>query len=294
MEHQRIRSLRCEIGESPLWSGPEQAWYWVDIVARAVWRYTPGSDVLRRWQTPEMVACIARTTDGSLIAGMESGIFRLTLGLDEFAEATRLTPVEHASSHMRFNDGRCDRQGRFWSGTMLMDMAQARPVGRLYRYEGSDAKLAPLVDDLIVQNGLAWSPDGRTMYLSDSHPTRRMIWAYDFDPDEGVPSGRRVFADMRAHAPGRPDGAAMDVDGCYWICANDGGAVLRFTPLGKLDRAIPVPMTKPAMCTFGGVNHDVLLVTSIGFNQPAADPWAGAVLAVDPGVQGMPEALFKF
>jgi sugar lactone lactonase YvrE len=150
-----------------------------------------------------------------------------------------------------------------------------------------------VVDKLITQNGLAWSPDGRTMYLSDSHPNRRLIWAYDFDPDDGVPSNRRVFVDMHDYPPGRPDGAAMDVDGCYWICANDGSELLRFTPKGELDRSLPLPMAKPSMCAFGGPNLDSLLVTSIGANRRPDDAWAGSVVVVQPGVQGMPEPKFK-
>jgi sugar lactone lactonase YvrE len=194
---------------------------------------------------------------------------------------------------MRFNDGRCDRQGRFWSGTMFMDMGEASPVGNLHCYSGERGLSGPVVDGLITQNGLAWSPDGRTMYLSDSHPQRRLVWAFDFDCDQGMPSNRRVFVDMHGHPPGRPDGAAMDADGCYWICANDGAAVLRFTPQGKLDRSIALPMAKPSMCAFGGPNLDSLLVTSIGANRGAQDAWAGSVLVLRPGVQGMPEPKFK-
>ncbi|MBV8037222.1 SMP-30/gluconolactonase/LRE family protein [Roseateles sp.] len=293
MEFQRIGSLVCEVGESPLWSEAEQAWYWVDIEGRAIWRHQPAGGALRCWHAPEMVACITLAADGGMIAGMQSGIFRLALGTGEQAEVTRLVPVNHARSPMRFNDGRCDRQGRFWCGSMFTDMAAELAVGRLYRYSGAQDTLTPFVDNLIVQNGLAWSPDGRTMYLSDSHPRRRLIWEYDFDPDDGVPSNARIFADMRMHGPGRPDGAAMDVDGCYWTCANDGGAVLRFTPQGKLDRSLSVPMAKPSMCAFGGLDRDVLLVTSIAANRRDDDLWAGAVITLDPGVQGMPETPFR-
>jgi sugar lactone lactonase YvrE len=97
---------------------------------------------------------------------------------------------------------------------------------------------------------------------------------------------------MNEHRPGRPDGAAMDADGCYWICANDGSAVMRFTPQGILDRTIPLPMIKPSMCAFGGARLDTLLVTSIGVNKPAGDEWAGAVITLYPGVAGMPETPF--
>jgi sugar lactone lactonase YvrE len=294
MDLQRVGTLVCEVGESPVWSDRDAAWLWVDIPGRRIWRFVPGSGALRSWSTAEMAACIALAEDGSLVAGMESGVFRIEL--DESSDAARaqlLAPVRHARENMRFNDGRCDRQGRFWSGTMFMDMSQASDAGNLYCYTTASGLSAPVVDKLITQNGLAWSPDGRTMYLSDSHPNRRLIWAYDFDPDDGVPSNRRVFVDMHDYPPGRPDGAAMDADGCYWVCANDGSELLRFTPKGELDRSLPLPMAKPSMCAFGGPNLDSLLVTSIGANRRPDDAWAGSVVVLQPGVQGMPEPKFK-
>jgi sugar lactone lactonase YvrE len=250
------------VGESPTWSAAESAWYWVDIPAKRVWRLDGATGAARFWTTTEMVACVAARSGGGLIAGMEAGIFSLELGEAEAAVQTRLAaPVAGLGAGMRFNDGRCDRQGRFWSGTMFMDMSAARAVGELYRYDARGIS-APVVSELITQNGLAFSPDGRTMYLSDSHPARRVVWEFDYDIDDGVPSHKRVFADLSTYV-GRPDGAAIDSDGCYWICGNDGGVVLRFTPDGKLDRRVEVPMLKPAMCAFGGKDLDTLMVTSI-------------------------------
>ncbi len=134
---------------------------------------------------------------------------------------------------MRFNDGRCDRQGR-WAGTMVRDMSLARPVGGLYR---SAAGLsAPQVQGLVTQNGLAFSPDGRTMYLSDSHPTVQTIWTLPLHDDGTVGERRLRGYDRPAR---RPDGAAVDAEGCYWICANDAGLVHRFTPDGRLDQFHP-------------------------------------------------------
>ena len=175
---------------------------------------------------------------------------------------------------------------------MFTDMAAQRSIGNLYRYSAATGISREIVSGLIVQNGLAWSPDGRTMYLSDSHPTRRLIWAFDYDADEGVPENQRVFVDMNAY-PGRPDGAAVDSDGCYWVCANDGGCILRFTPGGKLDRRIDLPMAKPSMCAFGGPNLELLLVTSIGAGKAEDDAWAGAVLMLRPGVSGIAETVFR-
>ena len=279
-------------GESPVWHVGEQALYWVDIPARALWRRDAATGALASWLAPEMLACIAwGGRPGRWIAGMESGIFELQTHGAEL-QSRRLAAVEHAEPNMRFNDGRCDRQGRFWAGTMVMNMGLASTAGALYRYDA--AGLQRVIDGLITPNGLAFSPDGRVMYLSDSHPAVQSIWAFDYDIATGLPSNRRLFVDMNAF-PGRPDGAAVDADGCYWICGNDAGLIHRFTPAGKLDRSLAVPVKKPAMCAFGGAGLDTLFVTSI---RPGGDvdlsdqPLAGSVFALCPGVCGLPEPRF--
>jgi len=290
MEIQRIPGVHCATGESPFWHAAQVAWYWVDIPARRIWRMDHASGALRNWLAPEMVACIAAGADGSLVAGMETGIFRLQLGEDGLAQASRLAapPDAELGEGMRFNDGRCDRRGRFWSGTMFMDMGAARAVGGLYSYSGEQGLRGPVVSGMLTQNGLAWSPDGRTMYLSDSHPLKRTVWAFDYDVDSGTPHKQRVFLDLSGQK-GRPDGAAVDADGCYWTCANDGGLLQRFTPAGQLDREIALPMAKPAMCAFGGPALDTLLVTSI---DPGTGGDAGSVVLLRPGVQGVAETPF--
>ncbi|MFL6675215.1 MAG: SMP-30/gluconolactonase/LRE family protein [Massilia sp.] len=289
---ERVGPARCAVGESPVWSAREGAWYWVDIVAKTIWRLDGASGAVTSWNTAELVACIAPQEGGGMIAGMESGLFSLALGAAGAVQARLLASPSGLGPGMRFNDGRCDRQGRFWSGTMFMDMAAARPDGKLYRYTAEQGLSAPFADQLLTQNGLAWSPDGRTMYLSDSHPQSQQVWAFDYDVATGTPSNRRLFVDMRDY-PGRPDGAAVDSDGCYWICGNDAGCILRFTPGGRLDRKIELPMTKPSMCSFGGTGLDTLLVTSISAGQNPADPWAGAALLLRPGVQGVAETPFR-
>ena len=288
---ERVAGITCAVAESPVWDGAG-AWLWVDIPAKTVWRLDASTGHARKWTTPEMVACIAMADDGTLIAGMQSGMFSLTLGEAPDAAAQFLAAPPELKPGMRFNDGRCDRQGRFWSGTMYLDMAEARAEGQLFRYDAAAGMSAPVVSELMVQNGLGFSPDGRTMYLSDSHPQRQLIWAFDYDTDSGTPSRQRLFVDMNVHQ-GRPDGAAVDADGCYWICGNDGGRVLRFTPGGKLDRTIEVPMAKPSMCTFGGADLDTLLVTSISAGAPQGDTEAGTMVLMRVGVEGMPETPFR-
>ncbi|MGS0744048.1 SMP-30/gluconolactonase/LRE family protein [Glaciimonas sp. GG7] len=274
----------CAVGESPIWCARHALWYWVDIAARKIWQFNRASGAARYWLCDEMVACIALTEQGNLIAGMESGLFAVRLpALEDRAEARPLASPPELVSGQRFNDGRCDRQGRFWSGTMALNMASALAHGHLYRYDFVHGLSIPIVSDLFVQNGLAWSPDGRTMYLSDSHPSRRVVWAFDYDIDSGTPSAQRVFIDMAQHC-GRPDGAAIDVDGGYWTCANDAGRLLRFTAKGELDQSIALPFTKPSMCSFGGAHMESLLVTSISAGAPVGDTMAGTVVMLNPGV----------
>ncbi|MDE1169288.1 MAG: SMP-30/gluconolactonase/LRE family protein [Pseudomonas sp.] len=278
-------------GESPVWVPSEQALYWVDIPGKALHRWDTLNQQHSAWATAQMPACIARNPHGNWIAGMEDGVYQLVLNADGSVTSTLLSRVEHALPGMRFNDGRCDRQGRFWAGTMVMDMAQNRDAGVLYRYSGGH--LSEQFAGFTTPNGLAFSPDGATMYLSDSHPSVQRIWAFDYDTASGTPHNRRLFVDMNAY-PGRPDGAAMDSDGCYWICGNDAGLIHRFTPEGKLDRSVAVPVKKPAMCAFGGRELDTLYVTSIRPGGDVSDqPLAGGVFAIDVGVRGVVESQWQ-
>lgn len=290
-----ILDCRNGVGESPVWVAGESSLYWVDIPAKALWRWRSTDGATTTWNLPEMAGCIAHIGDNRWVAGLEHIIATLTLQPGGLVATTPLAAAQHALPGMRFNDGRCDRQGRFLAGTMFMDMAAAKPVGAVYSIR-SDSPPRVLLDGLITPNGMAFSPDGRTMYLSDSHPDVQTIWSFDYDTDTGEPGNRRVFVDMKP-LPGRPDGAAVDEDGCYWICGNDAGLVHRFTPDGKLDRSLAVPVKKPAMCAFGGENLDTLFVTSIrpgGVDEAglADQPLAGGVFALRAGVRGIPEPRF--
>jgi sugar lactone lactonase YvrE len=289
MEAELIVDARNGVGESPVWSAAEQALWWVDIPGKRLNRWQAANGHVDQWKTREMCGCIAPRAGGGWLGAMETGVFHLEPGERGSLLVRHVAGVEHARHGMRFNDGRCDRQGRLRAGTMLMDMARGEPVGVLYGLDGQQEPRT-LVSGLIVPNGLAFSPDGKTMYLSDSHPSVQTIWAFDYDTETGTPSRQRVFADM-TYLPGRPDGAAVDQDGCYWICGNDAGLVHRFTPAGELDRSLAVPVKKPAMCAFGGPQLDTLYVTSIrpqGIDL-SDQPLAGGVFALRPGTRGLPE-----
>jgi sugar lactone lactonase YvrE len=293
MQAELIVDARNAVGESPVWVPQDNALYWVDIPNGGLQRWSADTGHVHAWKTPEMLACIARHRRGGWIAGMESGFFHLHPHSDASLDSERLASVAHSRNDMRLNDGRCDRQGRFWAGSMVLDMGLNLPEGRLYRYgTGQSGVIEAQLDGFIVPNGLGFSPDGKTMYVSDSHPAVQLIWAFDYDTDSGTPSNRRVFIDMN-HFTGRPDGAAVDAEGFYWICANDAGLIHRFAPDGRLDFSLAVPVKKPTMCAFGGSRMDTLFVTSI---RPGDDhdpqSLAGGVFALNPNVKGLPEPIF--
>ncbi len=288
-----VLDAQNSVGESPIWHSPTQALFWVDIVNRTVFSLSPSTGVARQWLLPEMVGAIAHIENDRWLLAMESGIFEATLGASTHPEDLQIRlAAQHASSAMRFNDGRCDRQGRFLVSTMVNDMSAAKPLGSLVQL-GHGSSASYFRETLIVGNGLAFSNNGTTMYLSDSHPNMQYVWRHSYDVENGVPSQRELFVDFNA-LDGRPDGAAIDADDCYWICANDGAAVYRFTPGGRLDQVVKLPVKKPSMCAFGGPDFDTLFVTSIrpeGIDL-SDQPLAGAVFAFRPGVKGLPESKF--
>jgi sugar lactone lactonase YvrE len=281
------------VGESPVWVAEHDALYWTDIPNRTVHRLAYPSGETTQWTFEEMIGSIAHCGGEQWLLAMETGLFTTKLSKGQKASTSLLAPVNHPSPNMRFNDGRCDRQGRFLASTMFNDMAAAAQIGSLLQL--TSANLRTIHDKtLITGNGLAFNAAGDQMYLSDSHPKVQTVWRYHYDQDSGTPHNPELFIDFKA-LHGRPDGAAIDSDDCYWICANDGSAVMRFTPEGKLDRRIDLPIKKPAMCAYGGAGLDTLFITSIrpGGIDLSDQPLAGSVFAVRPGVSGLAEPPFK-
>jgi sugar lactone lactonase YvrE len=285
-----VSTTRDKVGESPVWDTRTQALFWVDIEGRHIHRLDWVSRQQQTWDTPERVGCIALADGGVLVAAMETGVFSVRLQLAPAATFTRLAAITHPMPNMRFNDGRCDASGRLWISTMCMDMSLAAPVGAWYCLD--ERGLSPAhCEGLVTPNGLAFSPDNTTMYFSDSHPSVQKVWAFDFDLPQGRIGAGREFLDM-THLPGRPDGAAVDSEGCYWICGNDAGLVHRIAPDGAVLASVPVPVAKPSMCAFGGPELDTLFVTSIcPVGVPAG--LCGAVFAIDVDVRGRPEPRFS-
>ena len=262
-----VSTGRDKVGESPVWDDQAQALYWVDIEGRHIHRLDWASKVQQTWNTAERVGCIALATDGRVIARCAFPVAGLL---------SDQGPAQVAREHEALVEA--------------AGMALAAAVGAWYCLD--ERGLSPAhCDGLITPNGLAFSPDKRTMYFSDSHPSVQKIWAFDFDLALGQVGEGREFLDM-TQMPGRPDGAAVDSEGCYWICGNDAGLVHRIAPGGEWLSSLQVPVAKPSMCAFGGPQLDTLLVTSIC---PAgvSGGLCGAVFALDAGIRGRPEPRFS-
>jgi len=284
-----VLDARAELGECPVWSAPEQALYWIDIRAPALHRLDPATGESLTWPMPSRIGSFGLRESGTgAVVALVDGFHLLdfdTGGL-EF-----LVGPEHVPG-TRFNDGKVAPDGRFWAGTMDEE-ALSRPIAVLYRLD-PDHTLHPMVDDLIVSNGLGWTADGRTMYHSDSKG--QVIWAYDYDPATGTPSNRRVLA-RPTEQIGRPDGAAVDEQGYYWSAGISAGVLNRWSPDGALDRSIPLPCTNPTAPCFGGPDLKTIFVTSLRHDLPAdvlaAKPLSGGIFAVEVDVPGVPISRYR-
>jgi len=283
-----VVNARDQLGETPLWCPRSNRLWWIDIERPKLQSVDPMSG-------QHEVFPFASTFLGSLALHAAGGFMvALDNTLHHFDPASLqskpIAEVEPFSLGTRLNDGRCDRSGRFWVGTM--DAAIEKPLGSFYRIEPS-GETNRLFGDIIVTNSVAISPDSRTLYMSD---TRRFtLWAFDLDLDDGVLSNRRVFVDYRTNS-GRPDGACVDSEGCVWNAVFAGSRVVRYTPAGSIDRVIDLPVTNPTCVCFGDPDLSTLYIsTATKMIEPdilAQETLAGALLACRVGVKGLPEAMF--
>ena len=279
------------LGESPVWHPREQVLYYCDIPGHQLQRFDPASGELRHWQFDTDVASLAPKLDGTLLLAMRDGLWRFDPASGERA---RIAEPPYDPSNERFNDGKCDAQGRFWVGTIYEPRDPA--LASLHCY--ARGKLARKLEGITVLNGLAWSPNGRTMHWSDTKA--HTIYAADFDLASGRLSRRRAFASFALKDSaqplerygGRPDGAAMDAEGCYWVAMFEGQRLLRLSPEGEIVREVALPVRCPTMPCFGGPDLKTIYITTARDKRPAAEliaqPFAGCVLAFDVDVPGLP------
>jgi sugar lactone lactonase YvrE len=273
------------LGECPLWDDRTETLWWVDILASSL-KCFDGS--VKTYCLPEAAGSFAFREKTGLLAAMKSGIYLL-----DPADLSRkiVAQPEKEIKTNRFNDGRCDRAGRFWVGTMTEEPPRG-PSGALYRVSPGGA-CERVRTGILIPNSLAWSPDSRTMYFADS--VRDVIWSFDYDLQAGELSKERVFVDGAAN-PGSPDGSCVDADGCLWNAEYGGARVVRYTPQGKIDRVIELPVQNPTCCCFGGERLDTLYITTAAQGLSEIDfekqPLAGSVFAARPGVAGLAESRF--
>jgi sugar lactone lactonase YvrE len=284
----RVVDTYDDLGECCLWCPLTKRVWWLDIRKPSLQSYDPVSRQHEVYLLPgRYCGCAALRKSGGLVVALDDGLHGFNPAnkkLQYLVHAERDEPAN------RYNDGRCDRRGRLWIGTMDIDMRRAS--GSFYRVS-ADRSTTRLFDGVTVPNSTAFSPDDRTLYFADS--PRRTIWAFDFNLHAGSIGERRVFAEITGRS-GYPDGSCVDAEGFLWNAEYAGGRVTRYAPDGRVDRHIELPVTNPTCCCFGGETLDTLYVTSAtaspktGEGVPSA--LAGGLLAVDVGVRGLPESCF--
>ena len=283
-----VLDAHATIGEAPTWVAAERALYWIDIKAPALFRYHEASGAQRRWTLAADVGAFAliEKPPGAIVA-LRDGLARLDF---ETGAIETIGPPPFEPALFRFNEGACDPTGRFWVGVMF-DPVEGDPppeTASLHSFTlAGGLRAEPDVAEL--HNGMAWTADGRHFYLS--HSNSGEIWRFDYDPERQRVGERHLFAAVDPSI-GLPDGAAIDVDGYYWCAIHGGGRLHRYAPDGRLDDEIMLPVSQPTMCAFGGDDLATLYVTSaadgLDAGALAAEPHAGGVFRLRPGIAGIP------
>lgn len=296
-----------QLGESPFWHPDEQMLYWVDIPARQLRRANVRMGSPESWAMPQEPGCIAPARSGGLAIALRDGIYRARRWGGALELVVRFG---HDPATTRFNDGKADALGRLWAGTMYEP--RDRRDAALYSidcrpYNGQEGR--PLVETLAggstIANGLAWSPDNKTVYWANT--TDHVVHAWDWDAQANALANRRVFQQFEGKpagwAPGqpgyggRPDGAAVDSEGNYWCAMFEGARLLQFSPAGALLQELALPVRCPTMPCFGGDDLRTLYLTSASYNRPAAElaalPQSGQVLCTRVDVPGLPVNFFS-
>lgn len=289
-----VLDIKAESGETPVWSQAEQRLFWVDQNAWRLNAFDPETGRNEAWPMPAHVSSFALRGAGERI------VVALRTGLFDFDRASgRLDPIAAPPAYdmetHRYNDGRCDRQGRYLIGSVDLGFFEHGRAGdaAVYRLDGRG--LVKVVDGITCSNGMAFSPDGRTLYLADS--SAGVVYAFDYDVNTGTPSNRRTFI-RRERNEGIFDGAEVDRDGGYWVALLGKGALARYLPDGTLEREFSVPVLQPTKIAFGGADLGTLYLTSAGHRHLPGDAplgeQAGGMFAIKTGLRGLPESTFAF
>jgi sugar lactone lactonase YvrE len=282
-----VLDIRASLGECPVWSAEEQALFWVDINAPALNRFDPTTGRNVAMPMPEAIGCFALRRSGGFVVALRSGIWLAHQdgSLDRKVATAPYDPANH-----RFNDGRCDPAGRFFAGSM--NEKRDANSAALYRLD-PDFRMTQVMGNMMISNGLAWSPDGRTMYHADT-PTHT-VRAFDYDAATGTPSVGRVHVQWMGETD-RPDGCAVDSAGNYWTAFYRGGKVVKVSAGGRVVAEYATPAMCPTMCAFGGADLRTLYVTSARQMRDADElarlPQSGGVFAMAVDTSGLPEPQF--
>ena len=303
---QTVTTVANELGESPFWHPHEQMLYWVDIPGKKILRANVTMGSVQTWPMPCEPGCIAPAASGGLVIALRDGIYRA----HEWNGALqRIAPAPYDTSRLRFNDGKADPKGRFWAGSYCEQRGD--PTAALYAmhtHAGQSNTLVCMVDRATVANGLAWSPDAKTLYWADT--AQAVIWAWDWQADSNTLCNRRIFHQFPAKPDGwaygqpdhdaywgRPDGAAVDLDGNYYVAMYEGGCVIKLSPVGQVLARIPAPAVCVTMPCFGGDDLKTLYITTARKGRTAQEladrPQSGCVFSMRVDVPGLPVNFFR-
>jgi sugar lactone lactonase YvrE len=284
---QNILEARARLGECPMWDSNNKLLYWVDIFNHRVHQFNPATGKDLFFDVGDVVGAIATAGKDRLIMVLRRHLAFLNTNT---GEVTPILEIEVNLPNNRLNDGKCDAQGRFWFGSMC---TSEKPHASLYRYD-ADGSLRMMETGLTISNGLGWSPDQKTFYLSDS--PHQKIYAYDFNSVTGSIINRRVFVDLTDESF-YPDGLTIDSQGNIWSAMWDGWCVIRFNPQGEEILRINLPVQLPTSCTFGGEDLQTLYITtaSVGLSQGEIEKsfYSGDLFALQTDVRGLPSYDFE-
>jgi sugar lactone lactonase YvrE len=286
IEAEPLTDIVAELGEGPLWCPKTETIYWIDVTQRKVFRHGLRTNRTETFAVSGMPGSIALRNDGSIIAAFRTGLSIVSL---ETGQETKIASSIDFGVE-RFNDGKCDRRGRFFAGTMDKTMKEA--IGGLYRVD-TDRSVTKMAGGIRLSNGIGWSPDNRTMYHCDSRPG--YVYAYDYDIETGTPTNRRIHIDLSS-AGYHPDGCTVDAEGFLWLAEVNSSRVGRYAQDGRRVSGIDLPTKRVSSVMFGGASLDTLFITTMHYNltpeEHAAQPLAGRLFVAYPGVKGLPEPYF--